>query len=458
MIFWIFSISLSLVTSSFLLKKTYLKETSIGWLLAIWAVPFAGSIIYLTMVIRRKSERHQHNEAPHDHVHKNETLVESAQILESIGITNGFLAYDKLEEHTVLRDDEFIPALLKQVEQAKHSILICTYILSGDAKEALITRLYEANERGVEIYLLVDRIGSGLLLSSKNRKEYLGLPFKTVIFRESLLHSLLYIEKRLHSKLAIFDETTGIIGSHNIRDETISTSKKFARNISVLVKGNVVEQMKYAFIDLYEDATGERFEIQNESDEHHGHEENEVFGKNACPARITFSDPIAQDFQYNDYLNSLFFSAQKRMYIWMPYMIPSDILRTSIINAHKTGVDVKVLIPEISDSKLVDNAHQLILNELTDNHVPCAVSTGEFDHTKIIIIDDVAVIGSTNLDLRSLFRNYEANIEVNDEKFSDEISELFLETYNQAKLVECTTPKTGRTIINQLTSLIASLY
>ncbi|MCJ8313084.1 MAG: phosphatidylserine/phosphatidylglycerophosphate/cardiolipin synthase family protein [Saccharospirillaceae bacterium] len=451
MIFWLLTLCLSVFTSFILLKKPYLRETSIGWLLAIWAVPYIGSIVFLTMVIRRKDKTRQHSAHIKEHYAHNDYLTKPQNIIERVGVNNGFLAYANLEESVILRDDEFLTQLIEQVEQAEKSIWICTYILSGDAKEVLLTRLYEAYERGVEIYLLVDRIGSGFLFGSKSRKEYLNFPFKTAIFRQSLLQSLLYVEKRLHSKIAIIDRQTALIGSHNIRDEIKHDAKGFARNLSLLFTGSVVAQLELVFADLYQCATNETILIDNKKSKN-------SIEQIHCASRIIYSDPLALNYQYCDYLNCLFYSAQQRLYIWMPYMIPSDILRTSIINAHKTGVDVKVLIPIKSDSMLVDNAHQLVLNELTDHGVPCAASTGAFDHSKIFIVDNLTMLGSTNLDHRSLYRNYEANIEINTKGFADTMSRIFLQEFNSAIKIECTHPTTKRMVINQITSLIASLY
>jgi len=448
MMFWALSILFSMYTSSILLRKSYLRETSIGWLLAIWALPYFGSIIFLTMVVRRKAPNKEHDQ---EKLCCHKTLPYSQRIIEKMGIDSGFLPYDNLEDAIILRDDEFFPELLKQIDQAEKSIWICTFILKGDAKESMMTHLYDAHDRGVEIHLLVDRMGSGLLFNLASRREYQSMPFNTMIFRESLWSSLVYVEKRLHSKIAVFDSETVITGSHNIRDEIKLDAKGFARNLSLLITGSVVSQFEAVFNELVRQATGHtlvgELKLQKDKD-----------APIECSARVTHSNPLAQSFKYNDYLNGLFFSATKRMYVWMPYLIPSGTLRASIINAHRTGVDVKVLIPVRTDSRLVDNAHQLVLNELTDHGVPCSVSIGAFDHSKIIVIDDICVVGSTNLDHRSLYRNYEANIEINNRAFSNGLSDIFLDEFHASKKVECTHPTVKRNIINQITSLIATLY
>ena len=179
--------------------------------------------------------------------------------------------------------------------------------------------------------------------------------------------------------------------------------------------------------------------------------------KNAF-ARINFSEPMVGSLQYNRYFTSLFFAARERILIWMPYIIPTQSMRSALIAACKVGLEVKVLMPAKTDSLLVDNSHQLVLRELTDNGVECAVSAEPFDHSKIIIIDDVAIIGSTNLDYRSLFRNYECNIEVCNREFCDSVVSLFENKYRDAKLIKQFNISKTRNMFNQLSSLIAGLY
>lgn len=481
---------LSSVSTLFLLASPYLRITSLGWFIGIWWIPIFGSLFFLLTIVRKQAREDCCNFhlLKKEHQHHEDGLEDSINCL---GIDHGYLPYFRLGEYQLFRDDAFIPALYESIESANRRIWMTTYIFSGKVSEELLVRLSKAHERGVQIRLLVDRIGSGLLFPSKSTNETLSaLPFNISIFRESFFKSILFVEKRLHSKIVVIDDNLAFIGAHNLRDEVLSQNEGFAKNTSLRFSGSVVQQLEAVFADLWLINTGETLtetavqaediytvgthEAQTVHESHDTHEENEKYEEHDVkphkahnditpssedvPARIIYSDPISRSHTYDRYLTVLLMAAKKRIYVWMPYMIPTQTMRDTLIGKRKMGVDVKVLMPGKSDSMLVDNSHKLVLRELFHSGITCAESTGDFDHSKILIIDDLVVLGSTNLDFRSLYRNYEANIEVNDEHFSQTIVTEFEAEFDNARpVLDIKTPWL-KTVFYQFTSLIAALY
>ena len=462
--FWlaVISITLSIISTLFLLASPYLRITSLGWFIGIWWIPIFGSLFFLLTVIRnqaRAEESHFH-ELKDAHRHREACLNDQ---MNCIALDHGFLPYFYLQEYQTCRDDEFIQELLNEIEKAEKRIWLATYIFSGEVSEQVLSRLREAHERGVQVRLLVDRVGSGLIFPTKAIKQFLAsYPFQFSIFRESFFKSLIFVEKRLHSKIVIVDDDLAFIGAHNIRDEVKKGHEHFARNISLKFRGPVVQQLEAVFADLWLQNTKESLVTSDVQDSDIF--PTEAFGKEpstgspGIPARIIFSDPISRTHAYDRYLTILLMSATTRIYIWMPYIIPTQTMRDILMAKSKMGVDVKVLVPHKSDSPLVDNTHQLVLRELLDNDVLCAQSTDHFDHSKILIVDDLVVLGSTNLDYRSLYRNFEANIEVQDHLFAENFAALFNKEFSQALPASTAKPGLVKTIVNQFTSLIAALY
>ncbi len=457
----IFYIVLSIAASLKLLSSPYLRVTSLGWGVAIWTLPFIGALMFMLTVVRvRKVEHDQainhlieaHAGAPCDH-----------GAVERLGIEYNFLPYFQLEDSQFLKDDEFVDAVCQSIESATSRVWMTTFILSGSVKDRILQCLIDAHERGVDVCLLIDRVGSGLLLKPRNNPLELDLPFEVSIFHSSLFRSLLFVEKRLHSKIVLADNEA-FIGSHNLRDEVLLKNKDSVHNISLRFTGSVVTQVEAVFMDLWKLNTGDDLAAYGEAEEGYeeGHEEKpgehseSTHGQKA--ARIIFSDPIERSYNYNAYLGDLFCSATDRICIWMPYIIPSQAMRRSIIAASKMGLDVRILFPKKSDSALVDNAHALVLKEFVENGVACALSEGTFDHSKILVIDDIAIIGSTNLDFRSLYRNYEANIEVHDQEFTHSVLTMFDQVFDAAEFIDRHEIGQLSHMRNQLTSLIAALY
>lgn len=443
---------LALTSTGALLASPYLRITSLGWFIAIWCLPYLGALFFILTVVRARTTGHNdaYNtlcEKPNTDRSNNKDL----QVFERLGLDYNFLPYFHLANPSVLEDDDFIQETHKLIDHAKQRIWITTYILSGQVKNTLISKLADAHNRGVDVRLLIDRVGSSLLFTPRENplKDY-DIPFKVSVLHQSRIKSLLFVEKRLHSKIVLADKQA-LIGAHNLRDEILSRHHESVHNISLRFGGSVIKQVEAVFCDLWQMNTKEKIILDNAIPQ-------EKYAKETIPARIIFSDPIERSHKYNRYLSVLFHAARKRICIWMPYVIPTQAMRSTIIGAAKIGLDVRVLMPKKSDSILVDNAHYLVLREFTDNGVECAVSGGNFDHSKILIIDDITIIGSTNLDYRSLYRNYEANIEINNQEFTQSILNLFDQQYTQAqKVSRCNKPLIIH-MKNQLTSLIAGLY
>ncbi len=466
LLFIIIIILLSLLSTSLLLMSPYLRITSLGWFIGIWCIPIFGALFFLLTVVRNRvqSENSHFCELKEAHKHNEDCMDDHINCL---GVDHGFLPYFYLKDYSLLRDDEFVPTLHSAIDNASKRIWITTYIFSGNVGDELLKKLIAAHERGVKVYLLIDRVGSGLLFPNDEMKEkFANLPFQFSIFRESAINSVMFLEKRLHSKIVVIDDDTAFIGAHNLRDEILSTHEGFAKNASLKFSGSVVHQLEAVFADLWLANTKETLSTSDVDDtdvyESHLHDHENEHGNHdddkGMPARVIYSDPIAYTHTYDQYLMVLLMAAQQRIYVWMPYVIPTQTMRNTLIAKHKMGLDIKILVPGKSDSALVDNSHQLVLHELFDNGIQCAESTGDFDHSKVLIIDNVVILGSTNLDFRSLYRNYEANIEVNDEHFAEEIVAAFDTEYEKAKAVTCMKVSLGKKMINQFTSLIAGLY
>lgn len=442
-LFLVLYIALSIFALSLLLSTPYLRITSLGWFIAIWTIPFLGAVLFLLTVVR--SRKTGHDECFHSMLERD--LV-STTLFEKLGVEYHFLPYFRASETKILRDDEFIDELYSCIDNAQDHIWITTYILSGNVKIELIERLKKAHERGVEVLLLVDRIGSGLVLASHEKPLKVdGVPFRVAVMHDSRTKSIFFMEKRLHSKIVIADDIA-IVGAHNLRDEVLETQQNSVRNISLKFSGSVVFQLEAVFADLWNKNSGKKIVAGSKS----------PTDENGMLSRIIFSDPIERSHFYNGYLTLLFNAARKRICIWMPYVIPTQSMRSTIIAASRIGLDVRVLVPKKSDSSLVDNAHALVIKEFVDNGVKCAQSEGKFDHSKLILVDDLVIIGSTNLDYRSLYRNYEANIEIENECFSQSIMALFDESFESAIEVKNCKQNALVHMRNQLTSLIAGLY
>lgn len=447
----IFSFLLTLAACFNLLKQRYLRLTNLGWLIAIICIPLFGALAYFIVVVRSHQQRVDGLSCPLPYANQQLSGIE---LDDAVAQLHGFQMAKSVGDVQVLQDDDFLPALLSAINNAERSIALCTYILSGDVKSQVLDALAKASQRGVQVFCLVDRIGSALFRSRvMTLAHYKRSNFHAEVYHAPVGRSILFAEKRLHSKILVVDGEVGFLGAHNLRDAINSSTPDFVHNLSVSFTGPVVRDLLESFTVLWRSNSGEepvalidelRLRLLDV--------------KSNGLGRIIYGDPVVQHGHYHEYLHSLLFSARKRLYIWMPYVIPSQGMRSNIIAAHKMGVDVKILMPKKSDSWLVDNAHALVINEWVDAGVPLAVSSGHFDHSKVLIIDDRVIVGSTNLDYRSLHRNHETNIELYPSDASRQIEQAFLQRFHAAEFMRCVEVNKFKTLVQQATSLIAGLY
>lgn len=454
-VFVVLSLLLAIAAAFTLLNQRYLRITSLGWLLAIVFIPMLGSLSYFLVVARSHSKREEGASCALPFATQELTHVERDDTLAQL---HGFERSSAIDELDVLVDEQFLPAVLKAINEASRSIAICTYILRGESKKKVLDALSRASERGVSVFCLVDRLGSGLFRSYLfSHWTFRSQPFQTALYHGSAMRTLLFIEKRLHSKMVIIDGERGFIGAHNLRDETHLNHEAFVHNLSLDVKGDVVRQMLMTFNNLWRNNAGDTPKALIE-ELRLSREAKPISSETLTSGRVFWSDPLIQASFYHDYLNALFFNARKRIYIWMPYVIPSQVMRSNVIAAHRLGMDVKVLMPKKTDSFVVDNAHALVINEWADAGVPVALSGGFFDHSKVLIIDERVIVGSTNLDYRSLHRNHETSIEFYSCSASQTIERAFLQRFKAAECVRLGQVPFWKRTFQQATSLIAGLY
>lgn len=470
MLFLLFHTTLSCIATWMLFKHPYLKLTNLGWLLGIWLLPVVGACFYmLTVVGSISSGRSRHLEnlrttrVDNPHTYQQPAQIDSKlKKYNELGEKFRFLTYSNMHSSEILVNQEFVPAVLKAINSAKQRVWICSYIFTGEVKETVLKALQAAHERGVDVRLVIDRFGSELMFLSKARELWLReYDFPIFVFRESTLKSWLYIEKRLHAKLILVDENTAFVGSHNLRDAVQRTDEKLVENFSLKFKGSVVKQLSAIFSDLW----FYNVDSDEKMDELHARcvaysEDSAPYPeqKPQVPARIIFSEPLARSGLYKGYLLTLLASAERRIYIWMPYIIPNSAMRALIIAQQNLGVEVKIIFPANSDSFLVDHSHKLVLKEFVDAGVSCVRKHGCFDHSKILIVDDLVQIGSANLDYRSLYRNYESNIEVLDPDFAEIWQQRFIQKYEISEKVTDYRQSAGGRIASHMLSVVAGLY
>src|SRR5262245_25003686 len=320
---------------------------------------------------------------------------------------------------TVLRNgEEAYPAMLAAIRAARHSVYLCSYIFETDATgTSFIEALGAAAARGVDVRVVVDGLGGLTSLSpAPGRLRKAGV-------RAAWFHPLkegIHINLRNHRKLLVVDTTTGFTGGMNITDDHLAMNEANPRRASDLhfcIDGPVVLQLEEVFMEDWHFAT--------KVDDAPARPPVPMPRGNAY-CRAVSDGPNLDLEQLHWIIIGAISAARTRVRIMTPYFLPEASLITALIAAVFRHVEVEIILPQKSDLPHVAWATQALLWQLLRHGVRVLYQPPPFAHTKYLLIDGCyALVGSTNLDPRSLRLNFEFNVEIFDGAIVAEIDRHF---------------------------------
>lgn len=323
--------------------------------------------------------------------------------------------------------DEAYPAMLLAINGAKESINLCSYIFDADGiGEEFVAGLVAAAERGVMVRVIIDALGekysrlspSKAFKNSQVRLEYY-LP----------LRKGAYINLRNHRKLLIIDGHDAFTGGMNIRGRHLLSATDPSQallDIHFSVRGPVVSDLQRSFLEDWFFVTGERLDsskffpaLQSQGD---------------AVIRCISDGPDKEFRKLEQIIIGALSCAGQSVCIMTPYFIPDRSMISALITSALRGVDVRIILPGLNNLPFVQWASQALLWELLANGVKAYYQPPPFVHTKLMLVDDVwSMIGSANLDTRSLRLNFELNLTVIDTCFATVLKQHFESAFQNAR-------------------------
>lgn len=313
-------------------------------------------------------------------------------------------------------------AIFSAIENAKDHIHLEYYIIDDDKignklRELLIKKAKE----GIKVRLIYDDVGCWSLpdefIESMTDAGIEVYPFLPVRF-PTLTYKINY---RNHRKIVVVDGKTGFVGGLNIADRYLEGSPNYGiwRDTHLQIEGEAVSSLQVVFlIDWFfvsEQIIREsKYFITEKADEHH-------------LVQVTASGP---DSDYASIMQAYFAaiaSAQSSIYISSPYFLPNESILTALKTASLSGVDVRILLPARSDSRIVFWATRSYVTELLEAGINIYFYEKGFPHSKLLIVDGVlSSVGTANMDIRSFDQNFEISALIYDEAISKELQEYYL--------------------------------
>ena len=323
-------------------------------------------------------------------------------------------------------------AMIEAIDAATDHIHVQFYIIQPDRTgEALRDHLVKRAKAGITVRVLVDGVGSIALPNDFWRALELA-GGEAAVFSPVGLWSRLRrrdrIDFRNHRKSLIVDGRIGFTGGINVGQEYLGLNPDLGhwRDTHMRIEGPAVLKMQRCFIEDWLNATEVLLDDERYVPEPHS--------AGSAAVQIIDSGP---DRHWSP-IHQLYFSAislaQGRVWITSPYFVPDAAIEEALVSCALRGVDVRLLVPSKSDSAFVGAATRSYYPRLLDAGARIFEYARGFVHAKTLVVDSwVATIGSANMDIRSFHLNYELNAFVYEQRFVEELAEVFLEDLRDAE-------------------------
>jgi cardiolipin synthase len=399
----VFGMLLAGVAMAHMLRQKRAPQATAAWLLIIVLVPYVGVPLYLALGARKVKGAGGKEEMQ---MPPNESgdLVDGGEIdhlLRSYGMPG---ATHGNRVSLCADGEEAYRHLVTLIESARHRLDIETFILHPDeVGREIIARLTRRAEAGIAVRVLLDGVGSMHTRRGRDLASLLDAGGRVAFFNR-MLHFPLHGRTNLrdHRKIVIADGVRVMAGGTNIASEYIGPGPSTTRwiDLSFILEGPAVAQYERIFRADWAYAAGESLEpVANAP---------AAVDRPGAIAQVEPSGPdMKRDVLYDAFL-SMIFAAKTRFWIVTPYFVPDEALAQAMVLAAHRGVDVRVVVPEVSNHRLADLARDSYLRDIQAAGGRIVLYTQGMVHAKVALMDDaVASVGSANMDMRSLFLNYE---------------------------------------------------
>ena len=444
-----FSISAAIVASIHVILRSGDNRSAIGWLGLFWlGYPLIGSLIYLMVgvnlirrdkkaigaaILSKTKRRRPHAPRTGTEPLRSLAIAPHMHTLKKMGdriLGNKLHAGDLIEP--LIGGSQAYPAMIAAINSAQRSIALASYIFKDDyAGNQFADALQNAQNRGVQVRVLIDAMGSthggrSIYRNLKNRglpvhrfMPTLGLPF----FR--------FINLRNHRKILVVDGHTAFTGGTNIDvafwPEHCPPDVETKSDFHFRVQGPVISDIMAAFEQDWRFTTGEALDGDTWK--------VALIQQGPMFARGIPDGPDSNTRLTHSFILAALATAKHSIRIVTPYFLPPSDIISAIGVAILRGVKIEILVPDPTNSLLVQWASGDYLKKIDELGGIVWADKGHFSHTKLMVVDGCwSMIGSANWDPRSLRLNFEFNLECHSEELASKINHYWDERMKSTQI------------------------
>jgi cardiolipin synthase len=431
----IFSVTVSVISACHALIMKRDPRSSLGWVAVSLLLPIFGPLLYWSMGINRISRRARRwlerglrlvGRDTFRAMRETESAIgpppEAAHLSELRTLANNIVLSPITACNMLVpleNGEQAYPSMLEAIGNARHSVHLSTYIFDGDdTGRRFIDALKSAAGRGVEVRVIIDGLGEKYSYPTA-RKLLRNSGVKVVRFLPFRQGGRLNL--RNHRKILVTDGQVCFTGGMNIGDRhMVERTGRPApvKDMHFRVEGPVVAELQKIFLEDWFFVTGELLD-------------DRLFFPRLQPAgtaqvRAVGDGPDKEHRKLHWMILGALSCARRRVQIMTPYLIPDRAMIASLATTAMRGIPVTIILPGKNNLPYVHWASRAYLWELLECGIRIFYQPPPFVHSKLFLVDDVwSLIGSANLDPRSLRLNFELNLEVYDRDFTERLERHF---------------------------------
>lgn len=411
-----------------------------AWLLAIYFIPFVGVLLFLLIgnprlprKRRRKQEQiNSYIQETSEHLDFGTLRPNAPGWFKSLVTLNRNLGAMPLagdnSAHLISEYQESLDAMADAIREAERYIHVEFYILQSDeSTDNLFRAMEEVAARGVTVRVLLDHWanrGKPFYKKTLKRLDAMGAQWHLMLPVQPLKGRYQRPDLRNHRKLLVVDGRVAFTGSQNVTDSTYNLSKNIKRglhwvDLMARIEGPVVASVNAVFLSDWFSETDEVLT-----------DEIDLFDVKSGPGDLDCQIiPSGPGFEFQNNLKlfaGLLYAAQRKIIIVSPYFVPDEALLLAITTACQRGIHVELFVSEEGDQAMVYHAQRSYYEALLRAGVQIWMYRKPYIlHSKSMTIDDeVAIIGSSNMDMRSFGLNMEISMLVRGEEFVREMRDV----------------------------------
>lgn len=434
------SFALSLLTCIYVLSSPKNGLSKAVWVLFLLLAFSFGYFIYLLsderIFFRKAKKKYQKVFARAEKYRGEKPDLSAAPLAvrrdaEYLYAAGGFTAFSDTSVRYFSSGGQLFDDVLERLERAEKFIFIEYFIVAdGVLLERLLDILGRKAKNGADVRLIYDDMGSHGTLSGKAKRRIREAGIKLLPFNRLIPRFSVALNYRDHRKIVVADGQTAYTGGSNLADEYINEKRMhgYWKDTGIRLDGPAADAFTLFFLRQWEFLTGKE-------------EDYAPFLHRAqpCPGggrAIPFADgpdhalPVGK----NTYENILS-GAQEKIYIMTPYFIPDDTVIHLLANKARSGADVRIVLPGVPDKAFVYGVTRSNAEKLIDAGVKVYCMKNSFVHSKLVLSENCAVVGSINFDLRSFYQQFECAVYTDDSAAMREIAQDFEETFAESEQI-----------------------